>query len=109
MFAKDGDEPGAGNTGAHRIRKGGDGACNSPNQPLAQIPSPKSAATIAATIILNKALSLGIRVLTDGDQLAMLVPVKLPRAVRVRFENLLYEFRTEIVALIQAQNPGGRA
>jgi hypothetical protein len=67
------------------------------------------AATIAATIILNKALSLGIRVLTDGDQLAMLVPVKLPRAVRVRFENLLYEFRTEIVALIQAQNPGGRA
>ena len=100
MFAKDGDEPGAGNTGAHRIRKGGDGACNSPNQPLAQIPSPKSAATIAATIILNKALSLGIRVLTDGNELAMLVPVKVPRAVRVRFET--HEFRAEVIAVIQA-------
>ena len=38
MFAKDGDEPGAGNTGARRnVRKGGDGASHSPNQPLAQL------------------------------------------------------------------------
>ena len=66
-------------------------------------------AAVTARGILDEANGLGIRVLTDGLELAMLVPVKVPRAVRVQFETLLYEFRTEIVALIQAKNPGGRA
>jgi len=64
MFAGNGDEPGAGNAGAHRVRRGGEGASNSPNQPLAQIPNPKSRDAIAR-FLLAEALALGISVGTD--------------------------------------------
>src|SRR5262249_39744619 len=64
MFAKKGDEPGAGNAGAHRsVRKKGDGGSNTPNRPLAQTkPSPEQNATIAARALLAAARKRGIHV-----------------------------------------------
>jgi len=104
MFGKDGDEPGAGNAGAHRIRKEGDGGSNTPNQPLTQIPS--SHAHVAAHAILNKALSLGIAFGTDGDELVMLAPLKVPRDVRRWFEHWLNEFKSEAIDIILADHNG---
>jgi hypothetical protein len=110
MFAKDGDEPGAGNTGARRIRKDGDGGSHTPNQPLAQI-SFSPSATLAARIILDKALSLGIRVdaAPDGSELILVAPLSLPRETRRWFEIWLDQFRDEVIAIILGQNAGGRS
>jgi hypothetical protein len=102
MFAKDGDEPGAGNTGAHRIRKGGDGACNSPNQPLAQIPSPKSNVTLAAAL-LRLAAAMDIKVACD-DQKNVITFAKapVPRGLDRWLHTELCKHKREVIAAIRA-------
>ena len=66
-------------------------------------------ATLAATAILHAALGLGIKVGSDGDEIVALMPLCLSRDVRRWFEIWLNNFRDEVIAVIQAQNPGGRA
>jgi hypothetical protein len=58
-------------------------------------------ATLAALIILNKALALGIHVGTDGDELVMLAPARLPYKTRRWFGIWLDNFRAEVITLIQ--------
>jgi hypothetical protein len=96
--------PGAGGARVHGISKS-DAASPSRNQlPAQSNPAARSAqanAVVAATIILHAALGLGIEVGASPDgELVMLVPLKVPRAVRVRFET--HEFRAEVIAVIQA-------
>jgi len=73
-------------------------------------PSAQASATLAATIILNKALKLGIKVAINGDALVMRAPMRLPPSTRRWFEVwLLDNFQDEVVAIIQAENAGGRS
>ena len=69
--------------------------------------SAQANATLAATIILNKALELGIRVgaAPDGSDLILVAPLRVPRDVRRFFEIwLLDNFRDEVIDIIQREN-----
>ena len=68
-------------------------------------------ATLAASIILNKALELGICVgaALDGSELIILAPARLPYKTRRWFEHWIDQFRDEVIAIIQAENAGRRA
>jgi len=57
-----------------------------------------------AAFILNEAAGLGIRVGTDGNELVLLAPMRVPREVRRWFETKLDEFRAEIIDFIQREN-----
>jgi hypothetical protein len=85
--------PGAGGARAHGISKS-DAVPTTRNQLAAQ-----STATLAATTILTAALKRGG---TDGDEILMLAPLRMPRDVRRWFEIWLNEFRAEVIAIIQA-------
>jgi len=110
MFAKNGDEPGAGNTGAHRnSRRNGDGASISPNHPLAQSNPPRSAqenATIVARALLTAASKRDIlvRVSPDQNELILVASLRVPRNVRRWFEHWIDQFRDEILDIIQHEN-----
>jgi hypothetical protein len=73
-----------------------------PQNQASPVMSAKDAAYRAAEAILQAALARGIRVGTDGDDLVMLVPVRVPGETRRQFESLFAEFRVEIIAAIQA-------
>jgi hypothetical protein len=119
MSAKN-DEPGARDAGPHQVLR----HCqkrdptNTRNHQPAQQPSaairsassrfPLSRATATAEAILHEALALGIRVGTDGDELVLIAPMRVPREVRCWFEAKLDELRTEVIAIIQ-ENAEGRA
>jgi len=104
--------PGAGGARVHGISKS-DAASPTRNQVPAQSnPAARSAqanAALAATITLNKALALGIRVgaAPDGSELILVAPMRVPYDVRRWFEIWLNEFRAEVIAVIQA-DAGGR-
>jgi len=57
----------------------------------------------AAAFILREAKALGIRVGTNGDELVMIGPLRLPHDVRRSFEAALYEYKSEVIANIMAQ------
>jgi hypothetical protein len=57
-----------------------------------------------AEFVLNEALALNIRVGTDGDELVLIAPLKVPRETRVWFENELYKYKPEIIEVIQRKN-----
>jgi hypothetical protein len=63
-------------------------------------------ATLAATIILNKALELGIRVgaAPDGSELILVAPLRIPYDVRHWFEVWLDNFRDEAIDIILREN-----
>ena len=54
--------------------------------------------------ILREAQALGIRVGTDGTELVMLAPMRVPREVRRQLELALDEYREEVIDLIQREN-----
>ena len=58
------------------------------------------AALAAAQFILDEADSLGIRVGTDGTELALLIPLKLPRETRASFEAAAEANKAGIIELI---------
>jgi len=70
------------------------------NQPSAQ----SNPAARSAAFILDEATALGIRIATDGDELIMLVPLRVPRETRRWFEIQLHEFRAEVVNIILRKN-----
>jgi hypothetical protein len=57
-----------------------------------------------AASILAEALALGIRVGTNGAELLMIAPLKVPREVHVQFEIALNKFRAEVIEIIQREN-----
>jgi hypothetical protein len=65
---------------------------------------PDSKALRAAAFILHAALELNIRIGTDGSELVMIAPLKVPRETRVWFEKKLDEFREEIIDFIKKEN-----
>jgi len=54
--------------------------------------------------ILDEALALGIRVGTDGTELFMVGPLRVPYETRRWFEIKLNEFRTEVIDIIEQEN-----
>ena len=59
----------------------------------------------AAAFILDEALKLGIRIGTDGTELLMVAPLRVPSESRRTFEDALQTCRAEIIAHIIAENP----
>jgi hypothetical protein len=94
--------PGAGGARAHGISKS-DAASLSRNQHPAQ----SNPAARSAEFILAEAANLGIKVGTDGDELVMLGPVRVPDALQKWFATKLEEFRDEVIDIIQRENAGG--
>jgi len=66
-----------------------------------------------ARFILDAATALGIAVGTDGNELVMLAPVRVPYETQKWFATKFDEFQTEVIDIIQRENaarePGGRA
>ena len=56
--------------------------------------------------LLEEALTLGIRVGTDGTDLIMHVPKQVPTETREWFYRQLYELKPQVIALIQRENAG---
>jgi len=57
-----------------------------------------------AAFLLREARALDIRVGTNGEELVMLAPMKIPRATRRTLEIALDDYRQEVIALIMAEN-----
>jgi len=64
----------------------------------------RGAVTAKAAFILDEATALGIHVGTDGTELVMLAPMRVPREVRVWFEKKIDEYRAEIIDFIRREN-----
>jgi hypothetical protein len=56
----------------------------------------------AAEFILREALAAGIRVGTDGKEVVMMAPLKIPIASRRTFETAILAHQDEIITLIMA-------
>jgi hypothetical protein len=54
----------------------------------------------AALFLLREALALGIRIGSNGDDVLMSAPLRIPRERRLSFEAAIQEYWHEIVALI---------
>ena len=89
--------PGAGGARVHGISKS-DAASPTRNQVPAQS---TSKAYRAAAFILHAAQATGIRVGTDGVNIDMLSPLRVPFRIIRQFERALNEFRAEVIAIIQ--------
>ena len=55
-----------------------------------------------AEFILREALAAGIRIGTDGTEVVMLAPLKIPIASRRTFETAIHAHQDEIITLIMA-------
>jgi hypothetical protein len=62
------------------------------------------AMTAKVMFILDEATALGIRVGTDGRELVMLAPLRVPRETRRWFEAALDQHRGEVIKVIQREN-----
>ncbi len=58
-----------------------------------------------ARFIVTEAVAAGISIGTDGDDLLCLIPMRLPREMRVQFTRAFGKYRSEIVTLL---HNGGR-
>jgi hypothetical protein len=58
----------------------------------------------AARFILDEAAKLGMNIGTDGDELVILAPLRVPYPSRRSFEIALEEYRAEVIAYIVAEN-----
>ena len=56
-----------------------------------------------AEFILREALAAGIRIGTDGTEVVMLAPLKIPIASRRTFETAIHAHQDEIISLILAE------
>jgi len=57
-----------------------------------------------AAFLLHEARALDIRVGTNGEELVMLAPMKIPRETRRALETAIEGYRQEVIALIMAEN-----
>jgi len=73
---------------------------------MAMSPVLGSKAYCQAVFVLREAQALGIAVGTDGTELVMLAPMRVPREVRRQFERALDKYAAEIIAVIQRENAG---
>jgi hypothetical protein len=58
----------------------------------------------AARFILDEARALGIAVGTDGAELVIIAPMRIPRASRLTVEAAFQKHRAEIIAHILAES-----
>jgi hypothetical protein len=54
----------------------------------------------AAAFILREAAALGMAVGTNGEELVMHAPLRVPHVVRRTFEDTLERYRSEIIEII---------
>jgi hypothetical protein len=59
-----------------------------------------STRTEAARFILTEALKLDIRVGTNGEELVLLAPLRIPSASRRPFEEALEAYRAEVIEIV---------
>jgi hypothetical protein len=59
-----------------------------------------------ATFILREAAAAGIKVGTDGTEVVMIAPLKMPHEFRRSFERAIETHQQEIIALIMAEHRG---
>jgi hypothetical protein len=59
-------------------------------------------AAVTARFILDEATALGIRVGTDGDEVILVAPMRVPRETRRWFETQLAQHGAEVIAIIMA-------
>jgi hypothetical protein len=71
-----------------------------PDPDPAQNRRPATQRERAGDFILTQASALGIKVGTNGTELAMVVPLSIPRASRRSFEEALQNFRAEVIAIV---------
>ena len=64
----------------------------------------QAASRLSIRLILAEAAGLGIKIATDGTELVMLAPLRVPGAVRRAFEAALEEYRAEVIDAIQRDN-----
>jgi hypothetical protein len=64
----------------------------------------RRAGCTTARFILDEARALGIAVGTDGVELVMVAPLRIPRASRLTFEAAFQKSRDEIIAHILAES-----
>ena len=57
----------------------------------------------SAEFVLNAAATAGIKLGTDGVELIMAVPLKMPRGSRLSFERAIAEHQQEIMRLILSE------
>jgi hypothetical protein len=60
--------------------------------------------TTQVEFILAEALKLNVRIGTDGDELLVIYPRKLPRDTHRYFSRAIWEHREAIIAHIVAEN-----
>ena len=71
---------------------------------MAMSPVLGSKAYCQAVFVLREAQALGIAVGTDGTELVMLAPMRVPRDFRRWFEHWLNQFRDEVVDIVLREN-----
>ena len=59
-----------------------------------------------AQFILREAAAAGLKIGTDGTELVMVAPLKMPWDCRRSFERAIEAHQAEIIALIMAENSG---
>ena len=59
--------------------------------------------TEAARFILAEATALGMSVGTNGVELLLSAPLRVPRESRRTFEIALHEYRAEVIGIIMAE------
>jgi hypothetical protein len=64
-----------------------------------------TARAATAAFILREAAALGIRVGTDGTEVVMLAPLRIPTACRRAIEDAIYAHRREIIRHIKGEYP----
>jgi hypothetical protein len=95
--------PGAGGARAHGISKN-DTASPTRNQ----IPAQTDSAARSAMFVLSEAKKMGIAVGTDATEIVMIAPVKVPWETQKWFSTKLYEFRAEVIAIIEKGNAASK-
>jgi hypothetical protein len=65
----------------------------------------RSARAEAAAFILREAAALGIRVGTDGTEVIMLAPLRIPYACRRAIEDAIFAHKLEIIEHINGEYP----
>jgi hypothetical protein len=76
---------------------------------IPEFPSYERDVTAKALLILRQAQALGIKIATDGVDVIVLAPMRVPGDVRRWFETALHRHKAAVIDIIQAENGGGRS
>jgi hypothetical protein len=57
-----------------------------------------------AELLLRDALVAGIRVGSNGEDIILVAPLRVPCELRCQFEAAIEKYRSEVIAVIMAEN-----